>query len=160
MADRYTYLPLVGIFVIAAWGIPDLLDGWRFRRYALGAAGGVVVLAFAACSWFQAAHWRSGAALFTHAIEVTADNWLAQFNLGVALERDGRIGEAAARYAEAIRIYPAFPEAHFNLGLILFKAGLPAQAHPHFREVVRQAPRDREAVAYLRMTQPPGEAGR
>lgn len=154
MADRYTYLPLIGVFLALAWGIPDLLGNWRFRRIALGIAFGAVVSACTITSRLQTAHWRNGVALFEHAVAVTENNWLARFNLGYALEQEGRIDMAATQYGEAIRIYPTYPEAHINLGLILLRFGNPVAAHPHFMEALRWRPGDRRLAIYAEMTAP------
>jgi len=123
MADRYTYVPLIGVFVAVAWGVPDLFRPSRWKDPLLAGLAAAVVLSLAAAAWVQTANWRNSVMLFSHAVSVTRDNWLAQMNLGVALGEEGRTDEEIGRYREAIRIRPAYPEALYNLGAALAQKG-------------------------------------
>jgi tetratricopeptide (TPR) repeat protein len=107
MADHFTYIPLVGLFLAAAWGIPSLVPEGAPRK-GLPAAGAAVVLLFAAASFRQAALWRSDEVLFTHALETTRENPVAHAGLGSALAAQGRFAEAAAHYRETLRIAPGY----------------------------------------------------
>lgn len=115
MADRYTYVPLIGLFVLIAWGIPDLMARWRYRQIALTISAVIVVFCCTVSTWSHVKHWRNGTALFTHAVNVTADNALAHDGLGFALARQGRLDEAIAHYSEALRIKPGYAKARYNL---------------------------------------------
>ncbi len=94
MADRYTYLPLTGLFIAAVWGAADLLGGARRGRLALGAAAGAVLAAAAALTWMQLGHWKDSFALYRHALAVTGDNPLMVNNYGAALDEAGQPEEA------------------------------------------------------------------
>ncbi len=115
-ADRYTYLPLIGIFAAVAWTLRELWRrrGWR-APLAIGASAAVVLLA--ALTWAQTGRWHDSGTLFRHALDVTRDNWVAHMNLGNHLARRGRFTEAAEHYREVIRIRPGHMEAHVGLGV-------------------------------------------
>jgi tetratricopeptide (TPR) repeat protein len=140
VADRYTYLPLIGLFIMIAWGIPDLLAGWRYRRLVLGMLTGMFVVGFAVSSWLQVRHWKNGLTLFEHVVSVTTNNWLAHNNLGTALEAEGRFGEAITHYSEAVRIEPNLVHVRNNLGAVLDRQGRFDEAISHFSEAVRIKP--------------------
>lgn len=123
MADRYTYVPLIGVFVAIAWGAPGLFRPSRWKEPLLATLAAGVLLALTAAAWVQASYWKDSLTLFSHAVEVTRDNWVAQMNLGVALGEQGRTEEEIGHYREAIRIRPAYPEALYNLGAALAQKG-------------------------------------
>lgn len=140
MADRFTYLPLIGLFVMAAWGGQDLLARWPVRPPALGACAVALLLALGCATRRQVGYWHDSTRLFTHALEVTSANWLAHNNLGDALAHEGKLEEAAGHFTESIRLEPSNPDAHYNLGVVLQEQGRPAEAIPHYREALRLAP--------------------
>jgi protein O-mannosyl-transferase len=115
MADRYTYLPLVGLAIAVAWGAWDLLGRGRRRRAALAVLAGAAIAAQAACTRVQLRYWRDGVTLFEHALAVTDENHVAHAQLGAALLARGREGEAIAHWKEAVRIAPGYLEAANNL---------------------------------------------
>ena len=123
MADRYTYIPLIGLFVLIAWSVPAFLGQWRYGRIGLAISGGIVLVAFTVCTWSQLGHWKNSVALWKHTADVTAENYSAHSSLGAALVLQGRFEEAIAHIAEALRIKPDYAEAHNNLGLALYKQG-------------------------------------
>ncbi len=136
MADRYTYVPLIGLFIAVAWGVPEIVSRWRFKEPFLGISAGAVLCALAVTASVQLRHWRSDVALFSHAIEVTSGNWLAEMNLGVALDKLGRPEEAIAHYREAIRIRPDYAEAHYNLGVDMARKGRIDDAIAEYRRTL------------------------
>jgi Flp pilus assembly protein TadD len=144
-ADRYTYMPLVGIFIIVAWGVPELIARWRPRRALLQAAAGLAVLAFAVTAWFQVETWRNSFTLWTHALEVTTNNDRAYNGLGAELGNRGKIDEAIGKFEEAIRINPTFSDAHINLAVALAVQGKTNEALPHYAEGLRLQPGRRDA---------------
>jgi tetratricopeptide (TPR) repeat protein len=144
-ADRYTYLPLVGIFVIVAWGVPELIARSRPMRALAPAAAGLVVLVFAVAAWLQVETWRNSFTLWTHAIEVTSDNDRAYNGLGAELGNRGKIDEAIGKFQEAIRINPSFADAHVNLAVAFGVQGKLNEAIPHYAEALRLQPGHREA---------------
>lgn len=119
MADRWAYVPLVGIFIATAWGIGDLAGKWRLHKYLLVSGAGVCISALMVCTLLQVRYWQNGFTLFTRALEVTSDNPIAHLNLGNVLLKEQKIDEAIAHYKRAIEIYKDHVEAHFNLGLAL-----------------------------------------
>lgn len=141
MADRYTYVPHIGLFIAAAWGVTDLAAGLPWGRKALAALAGVVFPALAILTWSQLAYWKNSTTLFEHALRVTERNSLAHTNLGVALNRAGKLEEAASHYREAIRINPNSSGSHFNLANYYASAGRKENALHHYREAIRINPR-------------------
>jgi len=119
MADRYTYLPLVGIFLAAVWGAADLLAARRAPAWSAPLLAAAALSACGSIAVVQVRVWRDSLALFSHAIAVTKPNALAQNNLGVALKAGGRLDEAEACFAEAIRLRPTWAAPYNNLGTTL-----------------------------------------
>ena len=96
-ADRYTYLPLIGVFVMVAWGVPHAAAQWHKGSVLLGALAGVWILVLMLCAWFQVGHWQDSERLCRHALRVTTDNKRMHNNLGNALRDAGRIDFATTR---------------------------------------------------------------
>ena len=119
MADRYTYVPLIGIFIILAWGVADLTARWRRQRLWLGVAAGVVLSTLLTLTWFQVDYWRDNRSLFEHALKVTANNYIAYSILIREYEKLGRIDEAARAFQRAIRIKPDYGPAYSSYGTLL-----------------------------------------
>lgn len=119
MADRYTYVPLIGLFIIAAWGIPDIVK----RSQILRVPAVIVILLLAAVAARQASYWKDSVTLFEHGISVTQHNSVLHADLGLALRDLNRNDEAIAHYEEALRINPRFAEAHNNLAVALYFKG-------------------------------------
>ncbi|MEW6378199.1 MAG: tetratricopeptide repeat protein [bacterium] len=140
MADRYTYVPVIGLFIMAAWTIPGLLSAWRYRRVFLASSAAGVLVVLMIFTWRQTGYWKSSFTLFQHALEVTADNYLAHYNLGVALADAGRYEEAAIHYIAATRIKPDYACAHNNLGIVLTRQEKLTEAETHYREALRIKP--------------------
>ena len=140
MADRYTYVPLIGLFIMVAWGVPDLLARWPLRSIALPAAAALVISACAITAWGQVQYWENSTALWAHALEVTTGNYLAHNNLGNDLAKQGRFDEAMAHYSEALRIKPDYAFAHNNLGHALANQGRVSEAIAHYSEALRIEP--------------------
>jgi hypothetical protein len=140
MADRYTYLPLIGVFVAAVWSI-----GERFRRLRTGRlpsifVGSILLLALAADARVQAAVWKDDLALYRHALAVTAANWVVEYNLGDALFRRGMAGEAIPHFREAVRLRPDFVTMRVNFAFVLESAGRRDEAEAQYREALRRQP--------------------
>ena len=132
-ADRYTYVPLIGLFIIIAWGVPYLVKRLKSRKILLGTATGILLLGLMVSSWIQLQHWKSNATLFEHAINVTANNYLAHDNLGNVLAQKGKIDEAIAHYYTALGIKPNSANTHNNLALALLGLGRIDEAIGHYR---------------------------
>ena len=141
-ADRYLYVPMVGLCIMLAWGTADWLGhAPRFRR-AVAAAAAAACLSSAALAAAQVRHWRDSQALFEHALAVTDGNYLAHHNLGVALaEMPGRLPEAIAHYRAALAIRPDSARAHTDLGNALAKLpGRALEAVAEYRAALRISP--------------------
>ncbi|MCX5847775.1 MAG: tetratricopeptide repeat protein [Deltaproteobacteria bacterium] len=140
MADRYTYIPLIGLFMMIAWGVPELFGNWRFRKIYLSVLSGVVLTVLALSSWQQVQYWRNSVTLFEYALSVTSKNYLTHNNLGVALFLEGRTEEAVRHYNAAMQIKPDYQDAHYNIGMTLAAQGKYEEAIHRYREALRIAP--------------------
>ena len=132
MADRYTYIPLIGLFIVVVWGGADFLRGWRYGRTVGVLAAAAVLSAVMLVTWFQVQRWRNSIAIFTHALKVTQDNYFVNNNLGVALFQDGRIADAIFHFQEAARINPDHPDAYNNMGFVMAFHGKHEEALPYY----------------------------
>jgi Tfp pilus assembly protein PilF len=115
-ADRYSYIPLVGIFIAIVWGVYDLVASKPALLRAAGVAAAVILLVLAAVTWHQVGYWRNGETLFAHALEVTQNNALAECNLGVSLNQQNRSSEAIPHFQRAVALDPRYTNAWVNLG--------------------------------------------
>jgi protein O-mannosyl-transferase len=140
MADRYTYVPLIGLFIIIARGVPNLLGRWRHNRVLLPILAGLLLSILIIMTRLQVQHWQNDVTLFKHAVEVTVDSHLAHTNLGSALFRQGKYQEAIPHYEEALRIKPGSAEPHNNMGLALVRLGKQQEAIVHWEEALRIDP--------------------
>jgi tetratricopeptide (TPR) repeat protein len=132
-ADRYTYVPLIGIFIMLAWGVPDLLQRWSVPRAVLGGATGVLLLLCLGLTLTQLTHWRNTTALWEHAIAVTPPNPLAEQSLAILLAQQGK-NEAAERHLkEAIRLAPYDARPYCHLGDVLLSEGRIKDAEANYR---------------------------
>jgi Flp pilus assembly protein TadD len=151
MADRYMYLPIVGLLVAAAWEGRELAARLGIGRNALAAAALLLAAGASVAARVELAHWRSDEALFGRALEVTEGNWLAHYDLGVVLEKAGRLDDAAAQYRETLRIDPRHARARTNLGGLLVRQGRAPEALPLLVEAVAGDPASPEAHNNLAM---------
>jgi tetratricopeptide (TPR) repeat protein len=123
MADRYTYVPLIGLSIIVAWGVPDILGKWRIKSVILAILSAIILSALTLCTGFQIRYWKNSIALFEHAKNVTQNNYVAYHKLGDAMLAEGQVDTAIKYYSEAIRIKPDFIPARINMGVALRKDG-------------------------------------
>jgi tetratricopeptide (TPR) repeat protein len=145
MADRYTYVPSIGLFLIAAYGANDLLETWRYRKMALPIAAVLTVVVCTGLTASQVHYWRSSEALWNHTLSVTSENAVAHYSLGLAVGDSGRIEEAIRHYTEALRIEPRYPEAHYNLANAFAETGETDEAIAHYVETLRITPQSSKA---------------
>ncbi|MBW1990161.1 MAG: tetratricopeptide repeat protein, partial [Deltaproteobacteria bacterium] len=144
-ADRFTYVPQMGLFVMAAWGAKDIA-AWRPRLAKPLAAGLCAALAvFSAASLIRLGDWKDTKTLFSDALEKTRNNFEAHHYLGIALSREGRFKQAAAHYEQALAIRPGFSHAHSNAGMVYWQMGDREKTAEHLLAAVRISPGFAEA---------------
>ena len=141
MADRYTYLPHLGLLAALTWGTAELATQWRVPRPVLPVAGAIALMLCVLGSRSQLAHWKSSETLFRHSLEVTRDNARIHYNLGTVLNEVGRKAEAIEHFQKALAINPVHPEAHNNLGCLLADEGKHTEAISHFLAALPVSPR-------------------
>ena len=140
MADRYTYLPSIGVFIMVAWGVVELSAKWRYGKIVSVTLAGLSLVGLLMCTRTQVKHWRSSLTLCKHAIEVTEDNFLMHVNLGLALYSQGHVDEANSHYLTALQIKPGSPKAHNNLAVLMLEQGALEEAIKHCRQALRFRP--------------------
>jgi len=144
-ADRYTYIPYIGLFIVIAWGLPELLSKWRYRNIALGMAAVIVLAVSGVCAYKQAGYWKDSFALFTHALEVTQNNAVAHDCLGNYLRDNGKTDLAIEHYKKAIQFNQFNPMALNNLGYIMSDRGDVNKAIEYFQQAIKIKPDYAEA---------------
>jgi tetratricopeptide (TPR) repeat protein len=137
IADRYTYIPMIGVFMIVAWEVPELLGCWRFRPQALRAVSAAVIVICAVLTWQQTGHWKNHETLFRHALSVTTDNCLAHSSLADYLIRKDDLDGAASHLQETLRLCPKNETAWYNLGVWHRKNGELPEAVKALSEALR-----------------------
>ncbi|MHC4259918.1 MAG: tetratricopeptide repeat protein [Planctomycetota bacterium] len=142
LADRYTYVPLIGLFIIIAWGVPDMLQKWQRRRLIIGALAIIVLSSLSVCTYLQQSHWRNSITLFRHAISATEDNYKAHFGLATALLRKGEPDEAAVHFERVLQIRPNYPKVYNNLAILMRQKGQITEAIEYFRKAIEIEPDD------------------
>jgi protein O-mannosyl-transferase len=139
-ADRYTYIPLIGLFIIAAWGIPELLKRWRFRKEVLVALSASSLVGLVMATWTQVGYWKNSITLFDHTLNVTDHNGLIHNNRGAVYSRLGDYARAIEDFNRAIEIYPKDAVAHNNRGIAYGNLGNRAQAISDFDRAIEIDP--------------------
>jgi len=123
MADRYTYLPLIGIFIMIAWGVPDLCKRTFIKKYILPAAATIVIIIMAVLNWHQIGYWKNSVTLFQHTLSVTRDNYEIHNNLGVVYFDQQQYEKALSHYKRALQIKPGYAIVYNNVGKVLLATG-------------------------------------
>ena len=180
LADRYTYLPRIGLFVLFAWVVVDWSKTWRYRRVGLAAGSSAMVLLCITLARIQAGYWRNSETLFRHTLRVTTDNATAHACLGTALLNQERLADALTQFSRALTLRPAFAKPlasmaqvlctegrldaaaalYYSAGDALLKAGQAGAAIEQFQQAVRLRPDWAEALnnfAWLLATHPKAE---
>ncbi len=139
MADRYTYIPLIGLFIMIAWGIPDILACLHLpsQKAIMSVSAVVLVALLGITTWGQVKHWQNNATLFKHATKAVADNWWAYGNLALMLSRQDKLEESNKYWRQTLRICPDSHVAHNNLGHNLFRQNKFDEAIEHYMEALR-----------------------
>lgn len=137
IADRYTYISLIGLFVIIAWGIPNLLGQWRHRKILLPVSAIIIISILSVITLKQVTYWRNRNTIYEHALQTTSNNYLTHNSLGNVLMGQDRTDEAIQNYLSAIRINPDFSEAYYNLGNAYLFQGRTQEAIQNYLSAVR-----------------------
>jgi tetratricopeptide (TPR) repeat protein len=145
LADRYTYIPYIGLFIMIAWGVPALVSRMPYRKIVLGLSAVIVLTALGICTRLQASYWNNSANLFTHAIEVTQNNYIAQNYLAHYWRAQGNIALAVEHYKESLQIKPIYVSALLGLGCALGDQGNSNQAIAYFQKALQLKPDSAEA---------------
>ncbi len=142
IADRYTYVPLIGVFIIIAWTAGEFVPKWRWRNLLLGILAVVILFAFSVRTWFQVGYWRDSITLYKRSISVTSGNHDLLYNLAVVLAGQGEKEEAVKYFREELEIWPDDVEGHTNLGILLREQGRFDEAIGHFRQAIKLQPNE------------------
>ena len=141
MADRYTYIPLIGIFIIIAWGIPELLSKWHYKEKILSVSAGIIILTLLVTTWTQVSYWKNSITVFKQTINVTDKQYpnlaIIHNNLGIALFADRKNEEAISHYKMAIKLKPTHTKAYYNLGIALFADRKNEEAISHYKMAIK-----------------------
>jgi tetratricopeptide (TPR) repeat protein len=140
LADRYTYVPMIGLFIIVAWGVPQLMGRWRHKEKLLATTTTVLLTVFIVTSWLQTRYWQNSNDLFERALDVTENNYLAHNALGNALKGQGKTDEALGHYLKALEIRPEYAAPHYNIGHTLAGRGNNHEAIDHFQKAIQIKP--------------------
>jgi Flp pilus assembly protein TadD len=141
MADRFTYIPLIGLFIMVAWGVPEFVRRYhRSRTVVLAVAASAVLSTLIILTWSQLRIWRNTITLFEHSASVTDNIFAAHTNLEYAFAKQGNDKEAMAHFVKAAEIKPDFARAHNNLGNALARQGREAEAVAQFYEALQLDP--------------------
>lgn len=143
-ADRYTYLPQIGLYIAATWGVTDLTALYRHQRATLSAAAVVLIVALSLCAWVQTSYWCDSERLFRHALAVTTNNDVAENNLGIVFLGQGKVDEAISLLQTAVDLRPDNSPAHENLAKTLLQKGRVADALVHYRKLLELQPDNME----------------
>jgi tetratricopeptide (TPR) repeat protein len=154
-ADRYTYVPMIGLTIALVWGAAELLKPWPRIQAALAVAA---ALALITLTWFQVATWRDDVSLYRHAIAAVPGNYIAYYNLASALEAQGQTDEAVIQLREAVRVRPYYVPARAELGQLLATQGHTDEALQELHTALRLRPDD--PVAHYRLGSVLGSLGR
>jgi len=140
MADRFTYIPLTGLFIVITWGISDLFLKWRYRVVLLSVFAGIVLLVLVVCTFFQVGHWKDTVTLFENAVRVTDNNGPAHNNLGNALSAQGEFEKAHFHLQTALKINPRDAMVVFNLGKNRYDQGNIEEAIDYYNKTLKINP--------------------
>lgn len=145
MADRYTYIPLIGLFIIIAWGADDLLSQWKHRKVILRISAMIILTSLFVYTYFQVSYWRSSITLLEHALKVTKDNYVAHYYLTGPLADIGKSAQAIEHFKQTLRIKPNESTIHKNMAIALARMDNLEDAVFHLNEALRLDPNFAEA---------------
>jgi len=144
-ADRYTYLPQIGLFLLLTWTVADLTARWRHGRIFLGVVCVAVLTALAWTAHTQTAYWQNNLSLWAHALASTSNNVVAEQNLAQAVYERGRRDEAMVHFENALRIDPKLASVHSSFGVVLLEVGRVRESLAHLQTAIQLDPNDADA---------------
>jgi tetratricopeptide (TPR) repeat protein len=150
-ADRYTYLPQIGLYLILAWAAGTWCAASQKRRVAVASVAALALIASSAMAHRQTGFWKDSETMWNRALACTRNNDTAHYNLGTAALQKGSIDVAIAHYQKTLEANPTYADAHMNLGRALLQKGMPDQALAHYRRAIELKPRYAEAHYNLAM---------
>ena len=153
MADRYTYVPLTGLFIIIAWGGAELVrrtSAIRFSKELITAAALIAILVLSSLTWLQLGYWRNSITLYKHTVAVIADNDILHYNLGKLLLREGQVDQTIEHWRKALIIKADQPTIHKNLAVLLARQGNINEAIKHYQQALTYKPNDTAAQQGLK----------
>jgi tetratricopeptide (TPR) repeat protein len=136
-ADRFTYVPHIGLFLFAVWTGADILNRWHWSARTQAIVVGTLLAGFTICTWIQVGYWRNSVTVWERTLQVTRDNYRAHFSLGLVFLHQGKWERAQKQFAEALRLEEDSSEAHFNMGVALFDQGDLEGAADQYQSVIR-----------------------
>jgi protein O-mannosyl-transferase len=139
-ADRYTYLPQIGLYIAVTWSVGDSTAFRRHQRTILSAAAILVIGILSLCAWVQTSYWRDSETLFKHALAVTTNNDVAENNLGIVFLRQGKLDDAISLLQAAVNLRPDNSPAHENLAKALLQKGEVSEALIHYQKLLELQP--------------------
>ncbi len=145
MADRYSYIPSLGLFILVVWEAYELAKRWRHHELILGGVGCAAIILCMGLTRQQLSYWQNSETLYWHALAVTENNYLAHHNLGIALFKQSRVDEAIGQYREALLLKPDYAEAHYDLGAALAANNQSDEAIVEFQKAIELEPDYAEA---------------
>ena len=140
MADRYTYLPMIGLYVVIVWAAAEFMGKWKLPPQVLGGSAAAALIACSVATRNNLVYWHDSETLFRHALTVTTDNYVAHENLGIFLANTDRLQESEEHLRIARDTHPTYAESHHNLGNTLHRLGRDGEAIPCYQEAVRLKP--------------------
>jgi protein O-mannosyl-transferase len=140
IADRYTYVPLTGLFVMAVWGAADLASRVRVPALLPAAAGVAILAVCARLTWVQIGYWHDSTTLWNQTLAIDPHNYMAHNNLGFVYHSDGKLDEAIRHYKASLEAEPTFALAHYNMGCALSEKGRTREAIWHYQQALKNNP--------------------
>ncbi|MFA5293854.1 MAG: tetratricopeptide repeat protein [Phycisphaerae bacterium] len=123
MADRYSYITLTGLFIIAAWGVPEILNKWKYKKATITLSAILAILVLSICTFFQLGFWRNNLTLFQHAIDITKNNYMAHYCMVDPLSKREKLNEAIYHCSMTTQLMPGYFQAHLTMSYLLQASG-------------------------------------
>jgi protein O-mannosyl-transferase len=140
MADRFAYVPMIGLFMVFAWGLHQICQNRSYHKIWLTASMSFLLLILITVTWKQIGYWKNSITLFAQNLRFTSDNHIAHNNLGIALDKKGRTEEAIEHYLQTLRIEPGYVKTYYNLGIALNTQGRTEEAIEYYLQALRIKP--------------------